>query len=78
MYAETPYGNEYTELRENMTFSPFLFRFLIITFYNFCYAFTVYYSSVYLRFYILTADVRQVNVYWVHIEKANTFEGKIG
>ena len=39
------YGSGYTELRESMTFLPFLFSFLIINFSNFSYNFTLHHCS---------------------------------
>ena len=42
MYGKSPCGIGYTELRESMTFSPFLFSLLIINFYNFSYTFTLH------------------------------------
>ena len=42
---KSPYGSGYTELRESMTFLAFLFSFLIINFYNFCYTFTLHHCS---------------------------------
>ena len=45
MYRKSPYGNGYSELRESMIFLPFLFSFLIFTFYNFYYIFTLHHCS---------------------------------
>ena len=45
MYGKSPYGSGYTELRESMTFLPFLFSFLINSFYNFSYIFTLHHCS---------------------------------
>ena len=45
MYRKSPYGSRYTELRESMTFLPFLFNFRIINFYNFSYIFTLHHCS---------------------------------
>ena len=46
MYGKSPYGSGYTEIRERITFSPFLFSFLIFTFDHFCYIFTLHHCSV--------------------------------
>ena len=45
MYGKSPYGSTYTKLRKRATILPLLFRFLIITFYSFCYFFTLYRRS---------------------------------
>ena len=45
MYGKILYGSGYTELRESMTCLPFLFSFLIFTFYNFCYIFILHHCS---------------------------------
>ena len=45
MYGKSSCRIGYTELRESMTFSPFLFSFLIINFYNFSYTFTLHHCS---------------------------------
>ena len=45
MYGKSPYGSGYTELRESMTFLPFLFSFLIINSCNFSYIFTLHHCS---------------------------------
>ena len=45
MCGKSPYGSLYTELRESMTFLPFLFSFLIVNFHNFGYIFTLHHYS---------------------------------
>ena len=45
MYGKSPYGSGYTELRESMNFLPFLVSFLIISFCNFIYIYTLYHCS---------------------------------
>ena len=45
MCGKNPYGCGYMELRETMTFLPFLFSFIIINFYNFSYIFTLHHGS---------------------------------
>ena len=48
MYGKSPYGSGYTELRESMTFLPFLYSFLIINLCNFSYIFLL--STIVLPF----------------------------
>ena len=45
MCGKSPYRSKYTELRKSMTFLPFMFSFLVFTFYNFCYIFILHYCS---------------------------------
>ena len=45
MYGKSPYVSGYAELRESMTFLPFLLSFLIINFYNFSCIFTLHHCS---------------------------------
>ena len=45
MYEQSPYGSGYMELRESMTFLPFLLSCLFINFYNFSYIFTLHHCS---------------------------------
>ena len=42
---KNPYGSGYMELRESMTFLPFLFSFFIINFYNLSYIFNLHHCS---------------------------------
>ena len=45
MCGKSPYRSKYTKLRESTTFLPFLFSFLVFTFYNFCYIFILLHCS---------------------------------
>ena len=53
MYGKSPCGNWYTELREIMTFLPFLFSFLMIDFNKFSYIFTLHHCSAICWVFIL-------------------------
>ena len=45
MHWKSPYGSWCTGSRKSMIYLSFLFRFLVITFYNFCCIFTLYHYS---------------------------------
>ena len=53
IYGKSLYGSGYRDLRENITFLPFLFRFLIINLYNFSYIFTLHHRSAIFWYFIL-------------------------